>query len=88
MLTSKSFVVVGETSHRDGKLHKTIADEVDKKINEFLNSTDGEYVDLKPSANISPGIGQDIVFVTIILKKKDEVKKDEVESTGFFRKKK
>lgn len=67
MLKSKSFIIVGETHHRNGVSVKNIADKVDEAINSFLSSSNGKYVDLKIDTKVNPGVGTDIAFVTVIL---------------------
>lgn len=66
MLVSKSFLVNGNTTHRNNGIHKDIAENVDKAINEFLANIEGELVDLKPSVQI--GATQDVAFITVIMK--------------------
>jgi hypothetical protein len=65
MLVSKSFVVTGETVHRNGKKEKDIAANVDAAINDFLAKNPGKLVHLIPNVNIGPT--QDNAFVTIVL---------------------
>ena len=67
MLKSKSFIVEGNTIHRNGIYEKDIAQNVDKAINDFLEKTGGKYVDLKTDVKVNPGVGRDVAFVTIIV---------------------
>jgi len=66
MLVSKSFLVTGETIHRNGKPEKNIATKVDEAINSFLSKLDGgKLVDIKP--NVQIGTTQDTAFITVVL---------------------
>ena len=76
MLVSKSFIVEGQTFHRNGGYEKNIAKNVDDAINSFLKESGGKYIDLKIDAKVNPGVGNDVAFITIVL----EV--EEVESEG------
>lgn len=67
MLKSKSFIVVGETVHKNGEATKNIAEKVDKAINSFLSSSDGKYVDLKIDTKIEPSVGTDVAFITVVV---------------------
>jgi hypothetical protein len=69
MLVSKSFLVTGETIHRNGKPEKNIALRVDEAINSFLSKLDGRLVDLKP--NVQIGTTTDTAFITVIVEVDD-----------------
>lgn len=79
MLISKSFLVIGSTTTKDGKKHKDIAEKVDAAINSFLSTIDGKYIDLKPNVQLTNGIGEDIAFITVIVEV-DGRKKEAVSS--------
>jgi len=86
MLVSKSFLIIGNTTHRDGGPHKDIAEKVDAAINAFLSNLDGKLVDLKPNVQITSSV--DTAFITVIVDvEKKEVEKKE-ESKSVFSKKK
>ncbi len=91
MLVSKSFLVVGNTTHRDGAPHKDIAEKVDAEINAFLSdlkNSGGKLVDLKP--NVQIGTMTDTAFITIIIevddKKVEEEKKEDAPVKTHWRK--
>ena len=67
MLVSKSFIVTGETIHRNGQAEKNIAQKVDTVINAFLSQAGARYIDLKTDVKVTPGVGTDVAFVTVIL---------------------
>lgn len=74
MLKSRSFIVEGTTVHRNGQAEKSIASNVDEKINSFLKECNGKYIDLKIDAKVNPGVGTDIAFITIVVEV-DDLKK-------------
>lgn len=65
MLISKSFLITGETIHRNGKPEKNIAQKVDTAINSFLENLDGKLIDIRP--NVQIGTTQDTAFITVIV---------------------
>lgn len=67
MLISKSFIVTGDTTTRDGLPSKDIGSKVDKALNSYLAENEGDLVDLQVNAQINSS-GQDVVFLTIVLK--------------------
>lgn len=79
MLVSKSFLIVGETIHRNGRPEKNIAEKVDAAINSFLEGLDGTLVDIKP--NVQIGTTQDNAFITIIVEVENRKKEEKEEKT-------
>jgi len=80
MLKSKSFIVIGETIHRDNAAFKTIAENVDRAINGFLESVGGKYVDLKIDSKVNPGVGTDTAFITVIVEVEEPKSEDAIVS--------
>lgn len=85
MLEAKSFIVTGQTLHKNGAYEKDIATKVDLAINSFLNG--GKYVDLKIDTKITPQVGTDVAFITIIREVEDR-KPEPMEDEPVFSKKK
>jgi len=67
MLKVKSFLVVGQTITKNGTRIKDLAESVDKQVNAFLATLDGELVDYKINTELS-GPSGDYAFVTILYK--------------------
>jgi hypothetical protein len=69
MMKSKSFLIVGEVIHRDGKATRTLPAEKDKVLNEFFKQNrDVEVIDIETNVNFG---GQDVAMVTILFKEED-----------------